>query len=589
MHRLQKIALANFKPRFLELYGEDKTERLLERLYTVLGRYDNEPSPTLLHSRREPWTQQDVVLITYGDMVRNSTESPLKTLHQFALKYCHGIIDTIHILPFFPYSSDDGFSIVDYRQVNPDLGTWKEIERIATDFKLMFDLVLNHVSRRSEWFRDYTAGIMPARQFFLEVSEHADLSQVVRPRNTPLLTRTHTRDGTRFVWSTFSDDQIDLDFANPDVLFEFIDIMLLYIEKGARIIRLDAIAYLWKKIGTACIHLPQTHTVVKLLRDIIDLLPVNALIMTETNVPHPQNISYFGDGDEAHMVYQFSLPPLLLHALLNGTAKHLREWATALAEPPPGCTYFNFTASHDGIGVRPLEGMVPDAEIKALCQAVEKRGGYVSTKTNTDGSKSPYELNITYFDALRGAKAEDSQRHADRFLCSQAIALSLKGIPGIYFNSLFGAENDRPQAEETGIPRAINRQKWALESLEAMLQNDTESGKSRIFQRYMAMLKTRRRNTAFHPDASQKILPVQGDAIFALVRQSPDSQHKIWVLANVTSEPQTVDLAAEQMPELHQPPPKLHDLISGQQPQITRGKLKLQPYQTAWITLKTDR
>lgn len=128
----------------------------------------------------------------------------------------------------------------------------------------MFDLVLNHCSARSSWFKDFIAGIEPARHYFLNMDPKQDYSEVVRPRTSPLLTKTRTIDGEANVWTTFSADQVDLNWCNPEVLFEFIDILMFYISKGMRIVRMDAVAFVWKELGTNCIHLPETHEIVKL-------------------------------------------------------------------------------------------------------------------------------------------------------------------------------------------------------------------------------------------------------------------------------------------------------------------------------------
>jgi sucrose phosphorylase len=236
------------------------------------------------------------------------------------------------------------------------------------------------VSSKSSWFQNYLKGEGEGNDFFIEESADTDLSQVIRPRNTPLLTRFDTKNGIKNVWTTFSDDQIDLNFGNPEVLYKFLQILYTYINKGAHIIRLDAIAFLWKKVGTTCLHLKQTHEVGKLMRNFVDLTAPDVIILTETNVPNKENISYFGNNDEAHMVYQFSLPPLLLHALNSGNSFYLSKWATSIPELNKDCTYFNFTSSHDGIGVRPLEGLLPDDEKKQLYNDVKLSGGLISTK-----------------------------------------------------------------------------------------------------------------------------------------------------------------------------------------------------------------
>ena len=582
MHCFRCDILERFRQRFTRLYGTEAADRLLERLKLLLCRYQEETAefnlPDVL------WDEHDVVLITYGDMVRQSFEAPLKTLHRFLNEHLREAVNTVHILPFFPYSSDWGFSIIDYRQVDPELGTWEDVDGLARDYYLMFDLVLNHVSRRSTWFHDYVAGVLPACDFFIHVRPGTDLSDVVRPRSKPLLSATHTRAGTQHVWTTFSDDQIDLNFANPDVLFEFLDLLLLYIERGARIIRLDAIAYLWKKIGTSCIHLPETHEVVKLMRDLVDFVASNALILTETNVPHRENISYFGDQDEAHVIYQFSLPPLLLHALLTGNATHLRDWAGTVSCAPPGCTYLNFTASHDGIGVRPLEGVVPPDELDALCEHTRKRGGQVSTKTNSDGSESPYELNITYFDALVDPDNEDEDLQVAKFLCSQSVMLVLKGIPAVYFNSLFGGRNDLRGVEETGEPRAINRAKWDGVQLGERLATEG-SPEQTVFARYVARLACRRNSAAFHPDGRQEV-PDLGESVFAVKRTSPDGEQAMLCLHNLT--PETAEVTVDRQMPRDVTIGDLTDAVTGEPCRIDGAAVRLAPFEALWLQVPAE-
>ncbi|MGO0307451.1 alpha-amylase family glycosyl hydrolase [Endozoicomonas acroporae] len=259
----------------------------------------------------------------------------------------------------------------------------------------MTDLVINHVSRESLWFADFVSGIQPGRDHFIEEDPSTDLTMVTRPRNSPLPVPTQTRRGTRHVWATFSEDQIDLNFKNPDVLIKMVDIVLFYLARGTSVVRLDAIAFLWKKLNTACVHLPETHAMVKVMRLIIEQVRPGALLITETNVPDPENFSYFARGDEAHLVYQFALPPLILHAPNRGTEKYLAHWARALPEYPEGCTTLNFTASHDGIGLRPLEGLVPDSEVAELVDSMHRFGGFVSVRTLQDQSEKPYEINIS--------------------------------------------------------------------------------------------------------------------------------------------------------------------------------------------------
>ena len=381
------------------IYGKQKAAAAAARIAAVLDAF----SPQQPLAQAGPLTEADAILVTYADTLTREGERPLRTLNRFAHKHFKDVFSGIHILPFFPYSSDDGFSVTDFFSVRPDLGSWEDIRAIGEDFKLMVDLVANHVSAQSRWFQNYLAGEKGFEHLAIEVDPAADFSGVIRPRSLPLLTAFEKHSGQRVhLWTTFSADQIDLNYGSLDVLENMVQALLFYVSQGARIIRLDAIAYLWKQIGTPCIHLPQAHDLVRLFRRILDRVAPGVVLITETNVPHEENIRYFGNGhDEAQMVYNFTLPPLLLYSLAKGGARVLSEWAQTLATPSADTAFFNFTASHDGIGVRPLEGILTATEILWLADIVRRNGGKVSMKANPDGSQSPYELNITYVDALR--------------------------------------------------------------------------------------------------------------------------------------------------------------------------------------------
>lgn len=565
--------------RLRRLYGAQVLPRLMDRLQLIIGRYGVGADCPPEAAGCAPWDQTDAVLITYGDMVCAQHEAPLATLRRFLERQVGDAISTLHLLPCFPYSSDDGFAVIDYRRVDPALGDWPQVDALAEDYRLMLDLVINHVSSQSRWFRAYTNGMAPERHYFLEVDPKADLASVARPRTSALLRPVQTPAGERYVWATFGQDQIDVDFSNPDVLFEYLDILLFYVHHGAQIIRLDAIAYLWKQLGSHCIHLPQTHEVVKLLRDLLNLVAPTVLLMTETNVPHAENISYFGQGDEAHLVYQFSLPPLLLHAMHSGDGRYLSEWAAQLAPPPPGCTYLNFTASHDGIGVRPLEGLLPQAQLDGLVAAMEERGGLVSRRSHPDGSATPYELNITYFDAV--GVPGDQATSILRFLCAQTIAMSLQGIPGIYFNSLLGASNDLRGAELSGRARSINRQKWALPEIEAMLGEASMHQARRLLPEYLRRLRIRRAQPAFHPEASQRVLALPA-GLFGVCRQAADGSQTLWMVVNLTGVP--IQLGFGRLVR-RSPDRRWAELIGGwcQTSDQAPSRFELEPYQVAWL------
>ena len=557
------------------LYGEE-AERLLARVDALFGRYGVDLSGR--EDTPSRYDERSSVLITYGDSICAEGERPLRTLRRFLHKHVRGTVSTVHLLPFFPYSSDDGFSVIDFRQVDPGLGQWEDISELGRTFELMFDLVLNHCSRRSEWFQDFVTGIAPARWYFLPMDPETDLSAVVRPRSSPLLTKTSTRDGPAWVWTTFSEDQIDLNWQNPDVLFEFLDILFLYLARGCRIFRLDAVAYLWKELGTSCLHLPQTHEVVKLLRDLLSWTVPEAMLLTETNVPHAENISYFGEGDEAHMVYNFSLPPLLLHAFLREDGSLLKEWLGSLPALPPGQTFFNFTASHDGIGVRPLQGLVSDEELDWLVEQIRRRGGRVSMKSDSGGGQSPYELNITYRDAL--GDPGDPRRGQQRFLCSQAVALALPGVPGVYIHSLFGTRNDEEGLEASGRNRSINRRKWREADLLEWLRDP--NGGAWIYRSYLKILTVRRQQRAFHPDGKMTLLETDAP-LLGFLRVSPDGGETVLCLFNLAGKRKALGTGKLRRRAGIREELRLVDLVRGRTLPRGQKELRLEPFGFQWL------
>ena len=549
------------------LYDADTAQSTLNRVMTLL---DNARLPAFEDGER--FSERDVFLITYGDTLQRESEPPLRTLHHFLNQWVKGAISTIHILPFYPYSSDDGFSVIDYYAVNPDLGTWEDVAALGQDFRLMFDAVINHMSARSEWFQRFLADEPDYRELFAVASPDQDLSLVTRPRTSPLLTPFQKANGeTIHVWTTFSDDQVDLNYQNPDTLLRILDVLLFYVRQGAQVIRLDAIAYAWKEIGTNCIHLAQTHALIQLLRAALDHVAPQVILITETNVPHAENVSYFGNGyDEAQMVYNFTLPPLLFHTMLAGNANQLSAWANTLITPSEQTTFFNFTASHDGIGVRPVEGILSQGELNRLIAAVENRGGRVSYKANSDGSRSPYELNITYVDALADPNLP-RELQQKCFLCSQAIMLTLAGVPAIYIHSLLGSHNDIAGMEQSGHNRRINRAKLNAEVIEAELANK-ESQRAAIFYPYLDLIRKRIEQPTFHPKAHQVTSVLNGGQVFVIQRTA--ANQAILALFNVTSIPQKVTLQYDAE----------RDLLDAQF--VPERTFTLEPYQTRWLLLK---
>ncbi|MBC1481870.1 sugar phosphorylase [Listeria sp. FSL L7-1558] len=493
--------MTNLRKRLSRLYPEDVVDSLAVRIEARV----NETKEQKL-TRKNKWDEKDIVLITYGDQFQEESKKTLTSFKKMYDGYLKSVFELVHFLPFYPYSSDDGFSVIDYKQVNPKLGDWSDIREMEKSARLMFDFVCNHMSAKSDWFKRYLADDPEFANFFVEMDPKTDLSSVTRPRATPVLTPFKFASGEeKYIWTTFSEDQIDLNFANPEVLYKMVDVLLFYLEQGAEYVRLDAVGFMWKVPGTSSIHLEETHEIVKLFRDLVDMAAPGTIIITETNVPHVDNISYFGNEEkEAHMVYQFPLPPLVLHAIHHGNAEFLSNWARELELPEGKRTFFNFLASHDGIGLNPVRGIIPEAEILALVNDLEQEGALVSYKQNPDGSKSPYEINVTYMDALSKQTDSDATR-LHRFVVAHAILMAIPGVPAVYIQSILGSRNDTAGALKTGQNRSINRKKYDLAEITAELE-ENGSLRKETYEALTKLINVRKMESLFHPEIEMEVI-----------------------------------------------------------------------------------
>ncbi len=527
---------------------------------------------------RAIWSEETTVMITYGDTLLKEGEKPLTTLHNFLKNNLQDVIKCVHILPFFPYSSDDGFSVMDYETVRPDMGNWSDINAISNDFQLMADIVINHASARGHWFQGYLQGDEEYQNFFSTAEPDDDISEVVRPRPSPLLTQYDTHEGVKHLWCTFGADQVDLNFANPKVLLEFIKIMRLYLDSGVRVFRLDAVAFLWKEIGTSCIHLPQTHEIIRLMRTLVDFYSDDVLLITETNVPNHENLTYFGNQNEAHLIYNFSLPPLLIQALLTGNETYLKRWMMELPPTQDGCTYLNFVAGHDGIGLRPAAGILADEELQQMIRTVRAFGGEISTRSVGKGVESPYEMNISLFDALKGTVDGEDDLRRERFLASQAVMMAVEGVPAFYIHSLLATPNDHEKFRKSGHKRCINRHQWSFAELEAKLA-DSDSDQSHILKELKRMLSIRISRRSFHPNATQFTLQLPA-GFFGFWRQSLDRKQVTFCITNLTKEVKELSLHNLNL----YLGPTWTDLLTGETYDNRDQELIFKPYQTVWIS-----
>ncbi len=563
------------------IYGSERTESIIKRIDQLQEQWSSLiKAPEVPHNKL-PLTENDVVMISYGDSIRKEGMTPLHALKEFADLWLQDLVSGIHILPFSPYTSDDGFSVVDYRQINPDLGSWDDVEHLGKRFNLMFDLVLNHCSASCPWFKGFLSGDPKYKNYFHAVDPSTDLTSVFRPRALPLLTEFDTSEGKKHIWTTFSPDQVDLDFSNPDVLLEFLDIFLLYAARGAQIIRLDAIGFLWKEIGTSCMHHPKTHAVVQLYRTVLNEVAPHVILLTETNVPHKENISYFGSGsDEAHMVYQFTLPPLTLDAFVREDASHLTDWAASLPPVNGNHTFFNFMSSHDGIGVLPARGFLDENELNNLIKVVKSRGGRVSYKATPDG-EIPYELNINYRDAVNHPDLPVDLK-AKQFLSSQSCMLSMAGVPGIYVHSLLGSGNWSEGVEESGINRRINREKLNSSELVRELE-EKDSLRNLIYRGFRDLLIIRRSHKAFDPSSPQIILKLDPE-VFAVIRSAYDESENVLCLQNTSRRRLDMVLDGRNCPVPL--PGECNSLTEGGSVIETaegRWEVILEPYEVCWV------
>ncbi len=580
--------------RLCTLYGDEIARRTVPELLRHLKVHCAYKPPELAESDRavDPaarFSECDMMLITYGDMVRAKGQTGLSALGDFLAHYRRGepVFSILHVLPFFPYTSDRGFSVVDFKTVDPRLGTWKDIRALGATFRLMFDGVLNHASSRSAPFREMLSGNPDYAGFAVAFRSPDELTPeqrklLRRPRTSDVLTSFQAIDGPLWVWTTFSHDQIDLNYRNPKVLLSAIDTLLFYVRMGADLVRLDAVTYMWKEAGTPSASHARTHEIVKLFRDVLDIAAPQVVLVTESNVPHAENLSYFGTGsDEAQLVYNFALPPLVLHAFYREDASWLSRWAAELVYPSNQVTYLNMLDTHDGIGLPGVRDILPAEEIGFLVDTARAHGAFISYRSDKSGDV-PYEINTTWYSALNyEGDGEPRSLQIQRFVASRSIAVALRGVPAIYLHSLVGSRNDVRLALESKVKRDVNRATLDFEILQRNLADPT----SKLFalsESLRRLFRTRVLTRAFDPRGEQRVLVIS-PAIFALVRVSPEGGEHLLCLTNVTSRLQTVEIKQSQIGvESHY----WFDLLAGRGWLATKNRLKLelQPYEVLWLT-----
>ena len=564
--KISSILRTIYKPSL----NERDIDHLKDQIIQIIKKFNQNNS-----KKKLTISEKTSLVICYGDNINSNQKSSFQVFQNFFKKNLKKYFNAIHFLPFYPSSSDSGFAVKDHYKIEKRIGSWSDIKKISKSSHVMADIVINHSSARGLWFKNFLKKKRPGKDYFLTVNSKFNTSKVVRPRDHKLLKKIDIFGKSDFLWRTFSADQIDLDFKNPSVLLRFIKIMVHLVSNGVTIFRLDAIAYLWKKNGTNCINLKQTHEIVKLLRLISNLLNVETIIITETNLPEKENLSYFGKNDEANWIYNFSLPPLLIHAFLFENSSYLNKWSKKLPNAKFQNSYLNFIASHDGIGMRPTEGILNERSLNNFLKRLKKNGSKFSYRKIQNKSKKVYEANITVFDALKKSDTDPNGKFfLERYIAAHAIMISFEGVPAIYFNSLFGKSNDEAKYVITGNNRDINRYKWSYENITKKL-NNKNSKQSIFYQNLGKLLEIKRKQKAFHPNAKRLNINL-GSKIFCYERISLDKKQTIICISNLSTKLQYIKINKNLI--------KYRDLLGRKIFFTFDKKIKLDPCQTIWLS-----
>ena len=573
---LKKDFSEKVKKYLFEIYSNDLSKKQINNLYLDIKSIFTE---VIKDKKKELWSEKDVLLITYADSIIKKNQKNLITLSNFLTKYCKEFT-YVHILPFFPFSSDDGFAVEDYKKIKKEHGSWNDLNKITKSFKIMVDLVINHCSSRNRLFKNFLENKDPGKDFFISSQKKFPTSKkIVRPRSSDLSKKVLINGKDNYVWCTFGHDQVDFNFKNPSVLIYFFEIIKFYLDQNIKALRLDAVAFLWKELGTRCINLPQTHNIIRLIRLIIDNFYNKTLIITETNIPSHENLTYFGNNNEAHCIYNFSLAPLLIHAIISGNSFYLKKWSRGMPPAQENNSYLNFLSTHDGIGMRPVEGILPEMEVKKYFRFFKKQGGLFSYRTNK-GKKSVYEVNITLLEALKECYNGKDKYIFDRFVLAHTILFSMEGIPAIYIQNFLGSKNDNIKVKKTNSFRSINRKNWNYDSLTKIINNKSTIN-NKILNSIKNLIVLRKKQVAFHPNATQFTLQL-GDIFFGLWRQSIDRSQSIFCISNLTNKKQKISLLDINLISTN----SWFDLLTKKRIKNIGDELFFKPYQTYWITNK---
>lgn len=443
--------------------------------------------------------ENKIMLITYADSMGQN----LKDLKEVLDTHFKKAVGGVHILPFYPSSADRGFAPLTYKEVEPKFGDWTDIEALKENYYLMFDFMVNHISKQSEYFKDFQRYKDDSKysDFFIRyhdfwedgepTEEEVDLIYKRKPRAPSI--EVEFKDGTaEKIWCTFDKEQLDLNMES-EVVKEFIKENLKFLaDKGASIIRLDAFAYAIKKAGTSCFFIEP---------DIWELLDYCKDILTEKDVEilpeiHEHYSIQLKIAEKGHPVYDFSLPMLLLHSIYSSNSRRLRDWLKKCPD-----NQYTTLDTHDGIGVVDVKDLMTDQEIEATREMLYKQGSNVKKVYSSEAydNLDIYQINCSYYSAL----GNDN----DSYLLARAVQFFAPGIPQIYYVGMLAGENDIELLEETKVGRNINRHYYSKAEIDKEVKRP-------VVQKLIKLMEFRNYYSAFdgdyiiHDSESEEILKI---------------------------------------------------------------------------------
>lgn len=443
-----------------------------------------------------------IMLITYADSLGKN----LKELKQVLDVHFDREIGAVHILPFFPSSGDRGFAPLTYEEVDPVFGTWEDVEAIGKDRELMFDFMINHLSRQSREFQDFVQNhdASAYKDMFIRFQDfwpggaptQEEIDMLNKRKNHAPCERIDFADGTQEdIWCTFSAEQMDLNLES-ELTWEFAERSLRFLmERGASMIRLDAFAFATKKLGTSCFFVePEMWECMRRVQHILDEKQV--AMLPEIHDHYTVQLKIAGHG---YPVYDFALPLLVLHTLFTGNAARLKSWLSI-------CPRQQYTTldTHDGIGAVDAEGLLTESEIAQVVERTAQNGAVMKMDHSAKAKEKPvvYQIECTYYSAL----GEDDRA----YLLARAIQFFAPGTPQVYYVGLLAGENDHELMKRTNYPRNISRHNYTLAEIEAAVQKP-------VVKKLCALMRLRNEYAAFDGETVVSELP---DNLLEITRES---------------------------------------------------------------------